>query len=68
MMIVAQLVVGLAAAAISIVRLFDRMAPREIARNAFILVSIGMVVLASVMNNEWGTPAVIAGLILVGLG
>ncbi len=55
-------------AAISIVRVFDRMAPREIARNAFILVSIGMVVLAIVMNNEWGTPAVIAGLILVGLG
>jgi MFS family permease len=55
-------------AAISIVRLFDRMAPRDIARNAFILVSIGMVVLAIVMNNEWGTPAVIAGLILVGLG
>lgn len=55
-------------AAISIVRLFDRMPPREIARNAFILVSIGMVVLAIVMNNEWGTPAVIAGLILVGLG
>lgn len=56
------------AAAITIVRLFDKVAPRDIARYAFILVSIGMVVLAIVMNNEWGNLAVIFGLILVGLG
>ncbi|MBW4481827.1 MAG: MFS transporter [Tildeniella torsiva UHER 1998/13D] len=56
------------AAAISIVRLFDRLSPRQIARNAFMLASVGMVVLAIVMNNQWGTLPVILGLILVGLG
>ena len=55
-------------AAISIVRLYDRLSPRQIARYAFILVAVGMVVLAIVMNNEWGTPPVILGLTLVGLG
>ena len=56
------------AAAISIVRVFDRLSPRQIARKAFMLVSVGMVVLAIVMNNEWGTLPVIWGVILVGLG
>jgi MFS family permease len=56
------------AAAILIVRLFDQVPPRQIARYAFILVSIGMVVLAIVMNNEWSNLLVILGLILVGLG
>lgn len=56
------------AAAIYIVRLFDRLSPRQIARYAFMLVSVGMVVLAIVMNNEWSNLLVILGLILVGLG
>lgn len=56
------------AAAISIVRLFDRVAPRQIARYAFILVSVGMVILAIVMDNQWSNLLVIFGLILVGLG
>lgn len=55
-------------AAISIVRMFDRLTPRQIARYAFILVSVGMVILAIVMNNEWSNLLVIFGLILVGLG
>jgi MFS family permease len=55
-------------AAISIVRLFDRLSPRQIARYAFMLVSIGMIMLAIVMNNQWSTLLVILGLILVGLG
>ncbi len=55
-------------AAISIVRVFDRLSPRQIARKAFILVSVGMVLLAIVMNNEWGTLPVIFGLVMVGLG
>jgi len=55
-------------AAISIVKLFDQLSPRQIARYAFMLVAVGMVVLAIVMNNEWGSPMVILGLILVGLG
>lgn len=56
------------AAAILIVRIFERLTPRRIARYAFILVSVGMVVLAIVMNNEWSNLLVILGLILVGLG
>jgi MFS family permease len=56
------------AAAISIVQIFDRLSPRQIARNAFILVSVGMVVLAIVINNQWSNLLVIFGLILVGLG
>jgi MFS family permease len=55
-------------AAISIVRLFDRITPRQIARRAFLLVAVGMVLLAIVMNNQWGTLPVILGLVLVGLG
>jgi predicted MFS family arabinose efflux permease len=55
-------------AAISIVRLFDRLAPRQIARYAFMLVSVGMVLLAIVMNNQWSNLMVILGLVLVGLG
>lgn len=55
-------------AAISIVRVFDRLSPRQIARAAFVLVSVGMVLLAIVMNNEWSNLLVILGLILVGLG
>jgi MFS family permease len=56
------------AAAILIVRLYDRLAPRQIARYAFILVSVGMVVLAIVMNNQWNNILVILGLVLVGMG
>jgi MFS family permease len=56
------------AAAISIVRIFDRLAPRQIARYGFILVSTGMVLLAIVMNNQWSNGLVILGLVLVGLG
>lgn len=56
------------AAALLIVRLYDRLAPRQIARYAFILVSVGMVILAIVMNNQWSNLLVIFGLILVGLG
>ena len=55
-------------AAISIVRLFDHMAPRTIAKYAFTLVSVGMILLAIVMNNEWANILVILGLVLVGLG
>jgi MFS family permease len=56
------------AAAILIVRLYDRLAPRQIARYAFMLVSVGMVVLAIVMNNQWNNILVILGLVLVGMG
>ena len=56
------------AAAILVVNLHGRMAPREIARYAFALVAIAMVLLAVVVNNEWSNLLVVAGLVLVGLG
>ena len=59
---------SIATAAILIVRLYDRLTPRQIATVAFILVALGLSVLAFTIQNDWGTPIVIAGLILVGLG
>ncbi len=56
------------ASAVLIVRLFARYSPRQIGRIGFILVSIGLVVLAITIRNDWGTPAVILGLVILGLG
>ena len=56
------------ASAVLIVRLFVRYSPRQIARIGFILVSCGLVVLAITIRNDWGTPAVILGLVILGLG
>ena len=56
------------ASAVLIVRLFVRYSPRQIARIGFILVSIGLVVLAITIRNDWGTPVVILGLVILGLG
>jgi MFS family permease len=50
------------------VRLFDRLTPRVIARTGFIVVAAGMAFLAAVIQNEWGTPFIITGLVIVGLG
>jgi MFS family permease len=54
--------------AIMVVRLFDRVAPRQIARVAFLLVTAGTAWLAFVVKNDWTVLPVIAGLITVGLG
>ena len=35
---------------------------------AFLLVAIGLAMLAFTVHNDWGTPAVIVGLLLTGLG
>ncbi|MCB0195941.1 MAG: MFS transporter, partial [Anaerolineae bacterium] len=59
---------AIAAAAVLIVRLFGRLSPRQIAVAAFILVAIGLTMLAITVRNEWTTPVVIFSLILVGLG
>jgi MFS family permease len=55
-------------AAILIVRLYSRLAPRMIGTIAFITVSIGLTVLAFAIRNDWGTPLVILGLVILGLG
>ncbi len=54
--------------AILIVRLYNRVTPRTIARWAFVLVAAGTAWLAFVVHNDWSAPPVIAGLIMVGLG
>lgn len=54
--------------AVLIVRLYKRFSPRTIGSAGFVLVAIGLTVLAFTIGNDWGTPAVIAGLIILGLG
>jgi MFS family permease len=59
---------SIAVAAIFIVRLYARLTPRRIAMIAFALVAIGLTLLSFTVRNDWGTPLVIIGLIIVGLG
>jgi len=54
--------------AILIVRLYDQFTPRQLARFAFVLVTVGTLWLAFVARNDWSVPPVILGLIIVGLG
>ena len=55
-------------AAVLIVRLYGRLAPRTIGTIAFITVSIGLTILSFTISNDWGTPLVILGLVILGLG
>ncbi len=55
-------------AAILIVRLYSRLAPRTIGMIAFVTVSIGLTILSFAISNDWGTPLVILGLVILGLG
>lgn len=51
-----------------IVRLFDRWTPRQIGRYGFIIVAVGLIMLAYTVRNDWGTPLVILSLVVLGLG
>lgn len=55
-------------AAVLVVRLFDRLTPRYIARYAFLVVSAGVGLLGAVIRNDWGTFMVIVSMTLAGLG
>ncbi len=57
-----------AAAAILSVRLYNRLTPRRLGVISFSLVTVGSVLLAFTVSNQWETPAVILGLMIVGLG
>jgi MFS family permease len=59
---------AVAAAAILSVRLYDRFPPRLLGIASFILNAVGFVLVGLTVSNGWGTPAVIVGLIIVGLG
>ena len=54
--------------AVLIVRLYNRFTPRQIGSFGFAIVSIGLTILAFTIQNEWGTPMVILGLIILGIG
>jgi MFS family permease len=59
---------AVAVAGVISVRLYDRVAPRLLGIASFILIAIGLVVVAFTVGNDWGTVAVILGLLLVGIG
>lgn len=54
--------------AILVVRLYDKFTPRQIARAAFLLVTLGTLWLSFVVRNDWSVPPVILGLFIVGVG
>ncbi|MBK8984567.1 MAG: MFS transporter [Chloroflexi bacterium] len=59
---------AIAGSAMLIVRLFDRLTPRQIATMGFVIVATGLTMLAYTIRNEWNTPIVILSLIMVGIG
>jgi MFS family permease len=56
------------AAAVLVVRLYDRMSPRQIGRYAFLVVAAGVALLGAVIRNDWSTFMVIVSMFVAGLG
>jgi MFS family permease len=54
--------------AVLAVRFYARLTPRQIASAAFVVVAAGLTILAFTIQNDWGEPAVILGLVILGLG
>jgi MFS family permease len=55
-------------AAVLVVRLYGRMAPSFIARNAFLLVAGGLALLGAVVRNDWSNAMVMLSIAIAGLG
>ena len=55
-------------AAMLIVRLYDRLTPRQIGRYGFMLCTVALLWLAFVVRNDWSAVPVLVGLILFGIG
>jgi len=55
-------------AATLIVRLYDRLTPRQIGRYGFVLCTIALLWLAFVVRNDWSEWPVLIGLVLFGIG
>jgi len=55
-------------AAVLVVRLYARLSTRQIGSFAFGVVAAGLALLAFVIQNDWGAPAMIFSLIILGLG
>jgi MFS family permease len=56
------------AAAVLVVRLRGRASARQIGRVSFMLMAAALILLATVVRNDWNTFAVIVGMIVAGLG
>lgn len=56
------------ASTILVVRLFKIWPPRKIGQIGFIMVAVGLLMLAFSISNDWGAPLVILSLIVIGLG
>jgi MFS family permease len=54
--------------AMLIVRLYDRLTPRQIGRYGFVLCALGLLWLAFVVHNDWSEWPVLLGLIVFGIG
>jgi MFS family permease len=54
--------------AVMVVRLYDRLTPRQIGCVGFGVVAAGLTLLAFSIHNDWGTPLVVTGLVVLGLG
>ncbi|MDK1479026.1 MFS transporter [Sinorhizobium sp. 6-117] len=59
---------AIAASGVLSVRLYDRFGPRSLGTASFVLIAIGLAVVAFTVGNDWSTVTVILGLILVGIG
>lgn len=55
-------------AAVFVIRLYDRLSARQIGAVAFAVVAIGLALLGVTIENDWSTPMVILGLLIVGIG
>jgi MFS family permease len=60
--------IAIAAAGVLSVRLYDRFWPRSLGIASFVLIAIGLVVVAFTVGNDWSNVSVILGLLLVGTG
>jgi MFS family permease len=54
--------------AMLVVRLYDRLTPRQIGRYGFVLCTLALVWLAFVVRNDWSELPVLIGLVLFGVG
>lgn len=54
--------------AMLVVRLYDKLTPRQIGRYGFALCTVALLWLAFVVRNDWSAVAVMAGLITFGIG
>jgi MFS family permease len=60
--------IAIASAGVLSVRLYDRLSPRRLGIASFVLIAIGLVVVAFTIGSRWSSVAVILGLLLVGIG